>query len=107
MRSRAYVDKFNRALYALAVQEGDVRSRLESAYTVLRRVRIEDVPEKHREELTKILQLMISKGPSEERFYDGTPMKDAIANTMSRMKNKTARKIAERIYAMTTDALGF
>lgn len=107
MVDRAYVDKFSRALHALCVSEGDVRARLKLAYPHLRRVFVESVPEPYHDELKSILGDMTAKGPSAEEFHDGMPMRDALENTLFGMRNVTAKKLAERIYRMTTGALGF
>ena len=107
MVDRAYVDKFSRALNALCVSEGDVRERLKLAYPHLRRVFLKSVPEPYQDELESILAAMTAKGPSAEKFPDGKPLRDALENTFFGMRNTTAKELAERVYRMTTGALGF
>jgi hypothetical protein len=89
-------EKFERAVYALATGEGDVRSRLEKAYNYLRILRSEDIPSIFRQEFSVILKQLTRFGP--EYFPDGTVYRNAIQHTMSRIKNATGKKIAEHIY---------
>ena len=86
------------AEYQLAVGEGDVRQRLRRAYTILRRLQADELSAESREEWRAILSEMTRLGP--ERLRDGTVLNTAIDDTMSRIRNTTGRKIAERIYRL-------
>lgn len=91
-------EKLGDAVYKLATGERDVRQRLRRAYTVLRRLSSEDLPPELREEWRAILTAMTHLGP--EKDTDGTPWRTAIDHTMSRIRNRTGSKIAQRIHAM-------
>ena len=82
----------------LAVGEGDVRSRLLSAYRKLRTVGEEEVPPDMKSDFVWIMHQLTKCSPEVDR--DGTVYKSAIEHTMSRIKNVTGRRIAERIYSL-------
>lgn len=98
MVSLRYRARYNSALYALAVREGDVRQRLRGAHRELRVLREDEVPEDHRKEWALILNMLTKRGPL--RGPDGEVYKAALDNTLDRMKNSSGRKIAERIYSL-------
>lgn len=102
MASLRHREKFNAALYYLAVGEGDVRARLRHAYTQLRRLREDEVPAPLRVEWRSILNALTARGP--QRASSGDIQKNALDHTLDRMRNTSGRKIAERIYAMVGDA---
>ena len=91
-------EKLADAEYRLAVSEGDVRERLRRAYLPLRSLRPEELPLPLRRELREILEEMTRLGPA--RAPDGVVYLTAIEHTMSRIRNHTARKMAERIYRL-------
>ncbi|SRR6266446_6377732 len=96
-------EKLMDAEYKLAVSEGHVRERLRRAYTPLRRLSAEDLPAELRDEWRAILREMTRHGP--ERDPDGHVWRNAIDHTMSRIRNRTGRKIAERIYRLRAQLL--
>lgn len=98
MVSLRYRGKYNAALYALAVREGDVRQRLRGAYRELRVLREDEVPESHREEWVLILSMLVKRGPL--RRSDGEVYKSALDHTLDQMRNSSGRKIAECIYSL-------
>lgn len=98
MVSLRYREKFNSALYALAVMEGDVRARLRGAYRYLRMLREDEVPVGDRREWNAILSTLTQRGPS--HFPNGELWQNPLEHTLSRMRNRSGRKIAERIYAL-------
>lgn len=100
MVSLRYRGKYSTALYALAVGEGDVRQRLRGAYRQLRMLREDEVPESHKKEWARILSLLERRGPV--LGLRGEVYKDALNHTLDRMRNKSGRKIAERIYSLVT-----
>lgn len=102
MVSLRHKEKFRRALYCLAVGEGDVRSRLRSVYTQLNSLREDEVPIDIRNELAGILDELTKRGPLKE---SGVMLKNDVENTLDRMKNKSARKIAERVYRLAVEIL--
>lgn len=100
-KNRRCREKFHVALHLLAVSEGDVRSRLTEAYRHLRSLRDEDVPEELRAEWTSILRSLTRYGP--EVGSDGTLFQSAIKHTMARIRNRTGKRIAERIYTLARE----
>lgn len=100
MISLRHREKFRRALYYLAVGEGDVRDRLHGAYNQIRVLREDEVPQEIRSEWLNILEELTRHGAL---IQSGVILKDALSHTLGRMKNKTARKIAERIYRISID----
>lgn len=91
-------EKFNSALHRLAVGEGDVRARLRGAHRYLRQLSENEIPSELRSEWAEILQSLTRRGP--ELGPDGTVYNAAVVHTLSRMRNSTGRRIAERIYMM-------
>ena len=83
------------AEYCLAVCEGDVRQRLLRTYRHLRSLGVEELPAELRGELQTILREMTRFGPEHDRYG---PARNALEHTMSGIRNRTGRKIAERIY---------
>lgn len=61
MASLRYREKFRNALYYLAVQEGDVRDRLRTAYNQLRSLREDELPAELRNEWKDILHQLTKK----------------------------------------------
>lgn len=100
MVSLRYKEKFRRALYCLAVSEGDVRDRLRGAYDQIRLLRDDEVPPEIRQEWLCILKDLTKHGPF---IQSDLILKNDLDHTLGRMKNKTARKIAERIYRIAID----
>jgi len=82
----------------LAVGKGDVRERLRSAYKKLRMLREEECPPEMRRDFRWVMQQLTRYGP--ERDPDGTPFRSGIDHTMSRIRNSTGSRIAERIYKL-------
>lgn len=96
MVSLRYREKFRRALYYLAVKEGDVRARLRSAYEQLRVLREDELPEEIRAEWKDILHQLTKRGAMIHE--SGYVINSSLDQTLENMRNKTGRKIAERIY---------
>ena len=94
-------EKVRAAIYRLAVGEGDVRDRLRGAYRYLRMLSERDVPPRLRKEWASILASLTRFGP--EVDSDGTPFRKSVDHTLSRIRNSTGRKIAERIWALARE----
>ena len=82
--SRAH-EKFLDAEYKLAVGEGDVRSRLRSAFIVLNRLHEDDLPPELLEDWKWIMHQLTRFGP--EHGKGGEVWQTAIDHTMSRIRN--------------------
>ncbi len=91
-------EKFSAAIYRLAVAEGDVRSRLLSAYRILRSLQDEEFPPQLRDEWTQLKTSITRLGPQVDQH--GVAWKSGDEYTLSKIKNSTGRKIAERIYML-------
>ena len=94
-------EKIYAAVYKLAVAEGDVRERLSGAYWYLRQLSPEEIPDNLREEFVDIVQSLTRRGP--ELGPNGAIYNPAHVHTLSRMKNSTGRKIAERIVRLSRE----
>ena len=94
-------EKFNAAIYRLAVGEGDVRDRLRGAYRYLQMLSERDVPPHLRKELASILTSLTRYGP--EVDSDGSVYRKSIDHTLSRIRNSTGRKIAKQICALARE----
>jgi hypothetical protein len=97
-RYRRCKEKFHAALHHLAVGEGDVRDRLRGADRYLSMLSEEEVPPKLRPEWNDLLLVLNKRGPV--HGPDGLVYQNALDHTLSRMRNSTGRKIAERIYTL-------
>lgn len=100
MISLRYKGKFRSALYYLAVGEGDVRNRLRRAYFQIKSLREDEVPQNIRQEWLEVMRDLTARGALIE---SGVALRSDVDNTLDRMKNRTARKIAERIYRISVD----
>ena len=94
-------EKFRAAIHRLSVGEGDVRDRLRGAYRYLRMLSERDVPPHLRKEWVSILAALTRRGP--EVDSDGTVYRKSVDHTLSRIRNSTGRKIAERIWALARE----
>ena len=101
-RYRRYAEKLRSATYFLAVGEGDVRDRLRRAYKELRSLSNSDIPPHVREEWASILSALTRLGP--ELDSDGSAWQTSVDHTLSRIRNSTGRKIAERIWALCRES---
>ena len=82
----------------LALGKGDVRDRLRSAYKVIRILHEEEIPSALRKDWHWVMKQLTKYGPEVDRV--GTVYATAIDHTMSRIRNSTGSRIAERIYQM-------
>ena len=94
-------EKLLGAVHRLAVGEGDVRSRLISAHWFLSQLSARDFPEELRESWQEVMSDLTKRGPV--LSAEGEVLKPACKHTMSRSRNSTGRKIAEKIYSLHTD----
>lgn len=81
----------------LAVGEGDVRERVKRAYLRLRTLQAGELPVELRSEWQAIIREVTRYGPEEDRYG---LVRNSVDHTLLRMRNKTARRIAERIYRL-------
>ena len=92
-------EKFRAAIFRLAVGEGDVRDRLRGAYRYLRMLSELDVPPHLRKEWASILTSLTRHGA--EVDSSGTVYRTSVGHTLSKIRNRSGRRIAERIFALT------
>ena len=90
-------EKFMQAVHKLAVGEGDVRDRLRKVFRVLNRLNEADLPPELVDDWHWIMKQLTRHGP--ETGPDGEIWRNAVDNTMSRIRNKTGRAIAERVFS--------
>lgn len=101
-RYRRYAEKLRSATYLLAVGEGDVRDRLRRAYKEIRSLSKRDIPPRVLEEWASILSALTRLGPRLD--FDGSVWQTSVDHTLSRIRNSTGRKIAERILALCRES---
>jgi hypothetical protein len=82
--------------YALAVGQADVRSRLVTVYLACHTLTPEDFPQEFQKDWQWIVQQLTRYGPILD--YNGEVRIGSVEHTMRRIKNKTAAKIARKIY---------
>ena len=101
MTFRRANEKLLVAVVDLVSGVGDARSRVAQAYVQLRRLTDTELPATKVGEWRSILQALTKDGP--ERDTDGTLWAPAVENTTRRMRNRTASKIAHRIFTLYRD----
>jgi hypothetical protein len=82
--------KISKAVYLLATEPGDVRSRLRSAYLPLAFVHRDMIPTELRPHFEWVMAMLTRRQP---RF----PWEDSLDTTLGSMQNRTGTRIAERI----------
>lgn len=92
------VEKLTNALTCLATHPGDARHRLISAWGSLQKLEESDFPNEYKKEWKWIVRELTKYGPL--RSPSGEVIRGAVENTMRRRTNKTASKIAARIYEL-------
>jgi len=94
-----YVDeKLSAAVRALALGPGDMRSRLVTAHLCMHTLRDSDFPIDLQKDWRWISKQISQRGPI--AGADGTVHIGSVENTMQRIQNRTAVKIAERLLAL-------
>lgn len=94
------LEKLETAVVCLATGEGDVRSRLCSAYREFHPLRPEWLPASLRGDYEWIVERLTSRRPVHDE--------SRVEATMARMRNRTAAKIAQRlwdVYSRLTELL--
>ncbi|MFQ5544050.1 MAG: hypothetical protein ACE5FY_06830 [Nitrospiria bacterium] len=84
-------------MYSLATGRGDVRSRLKTAYMGFWVLTEDHFPEEFRDDWKWIKNQLTKFGP----LYDNSGerlISYPVEHTLSRIKNKTGQKIAEKIF---------
>jgi hypothetical protein len=88
-------EKLCSAVQCLATHPGDVRERLTGAFLAFHTLTEKDFPKEYRKDWTWINKELTKYGPLLN--HKGEVWRGSVDNTMRRIKNKTALKIAERI----------
>lgn len=103
--ARYALEKFFVAVQLLATGPGDVRSRLYNAYISFHPVRPEDLPEDLRgdyewihDQLTKYDEMYPGQKNSLQQAGRKDLLPGSVLATLSRIKNRTGVKIADRIF---------
>jgi len=97
MHSYAH-EKLFEALHALALGSGDIRSRLEIAFTSFYVLEKHHFPQKFQEDWEWIMKEMTKFGSVYRA--DGREWRSPVQHTMKRIRNKTGVKIAEKIFEL-------
>lgn len=89
-------EKLFDAVYALAVGQKDVRSRLVNAYLACHTLRPKDFPDEFQDDWKWVVRQLTRHGPVLN--YKGEVSIGSVENTMSIIKNRTGSKIARKIF---------
>ena len=91
-------EKISLAIYILATAPGGIKKRLLSAFNECIAVQDDDFPEDLRGDWSWINNQMTKFGPVKDA--QGTVLIGQCENTMRRIRNSTAVKIAEKLFAL-------
>jgi hypothetical protein len=91
-------EKLSEAMRTTVTGEGDVRSRLETAFSTLDKLREPDFPPELRQRWTKLRKDLAKRGA--EKGAVGNIVFDAVANTLMHMNNTTASRLAETLFEL-------
>lgn len=92
------VEKLTNALTCLATHPGDARKRVTAAYNCIQSLQETDFPPDCRKDWNWVLAELTKCGPL--RSHSGEVVRGAVENTMLHRRNKTAAKIATKIYSL-------
>lgn len=94
---RYAVEKLSNALTILAVGEGDVRSRLSSAFLEFHTLQPRDFPAALQADYEWIVQELTRRKPQDELERREWARDGSVTANLRRMKNRTGSRIARRI----------
>ena len=102
------LESFPRAVRHLVTGEGDARKRLWSAYVAIRHFQPEHMPEYLREDFEWVSRQVRKRDPERQDVVSGSTIHEEglIQANIRTMQNRTASKIADRIYTMYEKILG-
>ena len=92
------LEKLSNAVRILAVSEGDVRSRLLTAYQEFHTLREDDFPQELRADYVWILNELTKRKPQSEIDMREWAMDGYVAANLQHIINRTGSRIAEKIY---------
>ena len=97
MKSYSYArEKLFEAVYALAIGQKDVRSRLINAYLACHTLQIENFPKEFQKDWKCIIKELTNSG--HVLNHKGEVLIGSVENTMSSIKNSTGSKIARKLF---------
>ncbi len=94
-------EKLYIAMRSLASGPGDVRARLLNAFLTFHTLKPADFPTQYQKDWTWIIEQMTKYGPIHD--YKGAIWKGSVENTMSKIRNRTGQKIANKIFDIGWD----
>ena len=92
------VEKLGNAIEILATHPGDARARIIASYLQFHTLRASDFPEQLRADWEWIISEITRFGPAPD-FGIGR-RRGSVEHTMSRVRNRTAAKVAEKLYEL-------
>lgn len=95
------LEKLSIALRSLATGAGDVRNRLRSAYLTFHPVKERDFPPHLQADWRWVMAQLTRFGPIMN--HKGEVGTGSVDHTLSRIKNSTGTKIAEKIFDLHTE----
>jgi hypothetical protein len=95
-------EKLSNAVRILATHPGDARARLKNAYFECNPLDKADFPEELQKVWLEIVYDLTKKGPIYKE-WNGELWKGSLENTLEHMYNKSASKIARKVYDLYKD----
>ena len=92
------VEKLTATIEALATGHGDARSRVASAFLIFHTLRPEDFPPERQKDWERLMDEITKHGPVLDGH--GRPRVGSVDNTMSRIRNTTASRVAQKLYEL-------
>lgn len=102
------LESFPNAAHHLATGEGDARKRVGLAHLAIHHLQPERMPEELRDDLEWIQKQLTKRDPERTRVIrNGQWQEEGLVDANLRtMKNKTASRIADRIYTLYLKIIG-
>ena len=102
------LESFPKAARHLATGEGDARERVWLAYLAIHHFQPELLPENLRDDFVWVRRQLTKRNPERNEVVRGSKVHEEglIEANLRTMKNRTASKIAERIYTIYQKILG-
>jgi len=92
------VEKLTNTIECLATHPGDIRKRVTAAYQYFYVLNTDDFPPKYQKDWEQIIKELTKYEPILD--LNGNVIIGKVKNTMRHMHNKTASKIAKKIYTL-------
>ena len=92
------VEKLTNTIETIATHPGDARQRIAAAYLEFHTLQADDFPEQFRADWEWVIREITKFGPSPDHGIGH--WRGSVENTMSRVRNSTAAKVATKLYEL-------